>query len=166
MAGTADKRFSITVSRLNSLASWKVRTSPSRARGNAGLEVMSCPRPPKSRTKLTASSTTGRACPALTAAAGRSLTATVGECSAGSAMTRLRSGSTPCGRNHRNTRMSRPIATHSSDGIRFGGRLFEVGMNRVTSSNPTGTSTAPSSAPRWLPVPPMITAANSTTVSA
>ena len=62
--------------------------------------------------------------------------------------------------------MSRPIATHSSDGIRFGGRLFEVGMNRVTSSNPTGTSTAPSSAPRWLPVPPMITAANSTTVSA
>ena len=43
-AGTADSRFSMTVSRLNSLASWKVRTSPSRARRNAGIPVMSCPR--------------------------------------------------------------------------------------------------------------------------
>ena len=59
-----------------------------------------------------------------------------------------------------------PIATHSSDGIRFGGRLLEVGMYRVTSSNPTGTRIAPSTAPQWLPAPPMITAANSTTVSA
>ena len=62
--------------------------------------------------------------------------------------------------------MSSPIATHSSDGIRFGGRLFDVGMNRVTSSKPTGTRIAPSTAPTWLPAPPMITAANSTTVSA
>ena len=62
--------------------------------------------------------------------------------------------------------MSRPIATHSSDGIRFGGRLLEVGMYRVTSSKPTGTRIAPRMAPRWLPAPPMITAANSTTVSA
>ena len=43
-------------------------------------------------------------------------------------ITRLRSGRIPCGRNQRNTTMSRPIATHCSDGIRFGGRLLEVGM--------------------------------------
>src|SRR5215469_8521055 len=48
-------------------------------------------------------------------------------------ITRLRSGRIPCGRNHRKITISRPIATHSSDGIRFGGRLFEVGMYRVTS---------------------------------
>ena len=81
-------------------------------------------------------------------------------------MTRLRSGRIPCGRNHRKITMSSPIATHCSDGIRFGGRLFDVGMNRVISSNPTGTRMAPRIAPRWLPAPPMITAANSTTVSA
>jgi len=62
--------------------------------------------------------------------------------------------------------MSSPIATHCSDGIRFGGRLFDVGMNRVTSSNATGTRMAPRIAPRWLPAPPMMTAAKSTTVSA
>ncbi len=43
-SGTADSRFSITVSRLNSLASWNVRSRPSLARRNAGLAVMSCPR--------------------------------------------------------------------------------------------------------------------------
>ena len=59
-----------------------------------------------------------------------------------------------------------PMATHSSDGIRFGGRLLDVGMYLVTSSNPTGTSTAPRTAPRRFPAPPMITAAKSTTVSA
>jgi hypothetical protein len=59
-----------------------------------------------------------------------------------------------------------PIATHSSEGIRFGGKLLDVGMYLVTSSNPTGTSTAPSTAPHWFPAPPMMTAANSTTVSA
>ena len=36
LRGTADSRFSSTVSRLNSLASWKVRTRPSRARRYAG----------------------------------------------------------------------------------------------------------------------------------
>ena len=81
-------------------------------------------------------------------------------------MTRLRSGRMPCGRNHRKMTISRPMATHSSEGMRLGGRLLELGMNRVTSSNPTGTRMAPSTAPRWLPAPPMITAANSTTVSA
>jgi len=60
----------------------------------------------------------------------------------------LRSGRIPCGRTQRNTTISSPIATHSSDGIRFGGRLFEVGMYRVTSSKPTGTRMAPRIAPR------------------
>ena len=36
IAGAADSRFSMTVSRLNSLASWNVRTRPSRARRKAG----------------------------------------------------------------------------------------------------------------------------------
>ena len=62
-------------------------------------------------------------------------------------ITRFRSGRIPCGRNHRKMTMSSPIATHSSDGIKFGGRLLEDGMNRVTSSNPTGTRMAPSIAP-------------------
>src|SRR5215472_18160549 len=81
-------------------------------------------------------------------------------------ITRLRSGRMPCGRTHRKITISRPIATHSSDGIRFGGRLLDVGMYRVTSSKPTGTRIAPRTAPRRFPAPPMITAANSTTVSA
>ena len=85
----------------------------------------------------------------------------------GKAMTRFRSGRMPCGRTHRKIMMSSPIATHSSDGIRFGGRFgLDVGMNRVISSKPTGTRIAPSTAPTWLPAPPMITAANSTMVSA
>ena len=52
--------------------------------------------------------------------------------SPGKAITRLRSGRMPCGRNHRNSTISSPIATHCSDGSRFGGRLglaFE--MSRV-----------------------------------
>ena len=68
-------------------------------------------------------------------------------------ITRLRSGRMPCGRNHRKITISSPIATHSSDGIRFGGRLLDVGMNRVTSSNPTGTRMAPSTAPQVVARP-------------
>ncbi len=79
---------------------------------------------------------------------------------------RLRSGRMPCGLTQRKVTMSRPIATHWSDGIRFGGRLLEAGMYLVTSSKPTGTRIAPRTAPAWFPAPPMITAANSTTVSA
>src|SRR5579875_520062 len=79
---------------------------------------------------------------------------------------RRRGGSMPRGHSHRKTTMRSPMATHSSDGIRFGGRLLDVGMYLVTSSKPTGTRIAPSRAPTWLPEPPMITAANSTTVSA
>ena len=72
-------------------------------------------------------------------------------------MTRFRSGRMPCGLTQRKMTISRPIATHSRDGIRFGGRLLDVGMYRVTSSKPTGTRTVPRIAPRWLPAPPMIT---------
>ena len=79
---------------------------------------------------------------------------------------RFRSGKIPCGLTHRKITISSPIATHSRDGIRLGGRLLDVGMNRVISSNPTGTRMAPSTAPTWFPAPPMMTAANSTTVSA
>ena len=43
LPGAAESRFSITVSRLNSLASWNVLTSPILARRNAGSAVMSWP---------------------------------------------------------------------------------------------------------------------------
>ncbi len=100
--------------------------------------------PPNSRDRCAASSTTSpggrrpsgagpvggvRSGTALAAAAvaaepaGPALAA-----SDGARITRLRSGSTPCGRNHKNSRMSSPIATHSSDGTRLGGRLLDVGM--------------------------------------
>ena len=71
---------------------------------------------------------------------------------AGSAMTRFRSGRTPCGRNHRNRAMSSPIATHCRDGSRFGGKLgFAFEISRVDSSNPTGTITAPSNCAEVIP---------------
>src|SRR3984893_7472955 len=43
LSGAATSRFSSTVSRANSEGSWKVRTSPRRARAYAGRRVMSCP---------------------------------------------------------------------------------------------------------------------------
>ena len=81
------------------------------------------------------------------------------------AVRRRRSGSTPCGRNQRKSTISSPIATHCRSSTRpgFPGML---GMYLVASSKATGTRIAPSTAPRWLPAPPMITAANSTMVSA
>jgi len=53
--------------------------------------------------------------------------------------------------------MSRPIATHSIAGIRFGGGVqppMVVGIRRVTSKKPTGTRIAPRIAPTLLPRPP------------
>ncbi len=109
---------------------------------------------------------TGTADTGAGGAGGAGAAAEGGLAAAPARITRFRSGRMPCGLTQRKMTISSPIATHSRDGIRFGGRLLDVGMYRVTSSNPTGTRTAPRIAPRWLPVPPMITAANSTTVSA
>src|SRR6202521_2878877 len=83
--------------------------------------------------------------------------------------TRRGSGRTPCGRNQRNPRMSRPIATHCSAEIRLGGpRLAMLGLlfsRRVTSSKPTATRRAPRMAPMLLPRPPTMIAANRMIVS-
>ena len=57
------------------------------------------------------------------------------------------------------------MATHCRSSTKPGGPNV-LGMYLVASSKRTGTRIAPRTAPRWLPAPPMIIAANSTIVSA
>ena len=200
LPGAADSRFSSTVSRLNSLASWNVRTRPVRARRYAGRSVMSAPDTGSARPRPRRCRPAGRAmstcrpvrpdqpgqcapanrqgdpghgvdaaelladCAACRTMSGAPAAAVPGRAPSsgrrapgspfsagpagdrprrwprlppsgpgcaglpGNSITRLRSGRMPCGRSHRNTATSTPIATHCSDGSRFGGRLgFAVG---------------------------------------